>query len=71
MCGGPGTGKTLLGSEFMVRGALEYGEPGVFMSLEERPRDLTQNTNSLGFDLVGTIEEFWLEVVKYPKLAAP
>ncbi len=51
VCGGPGCGKTLLATEFLVRGALEYGEPGVFMSFEETAKDLAANVASLGFDL--------------------
>jgi circadian clock protein KaiC len=51
VCGGPGTGKTLFGMEFLVRGAGEYGEPGVFLSFEERVADLSENTASLGFEL--------------------
>ncbi len=47
VCGGPGTGKTLLGLEFLVKGAVDYGEPGVFMSFEESADDLTQNVASL------------------------
>ena len=37
--------------EFLVRGAQEFGEPGVFVSFEESAKDLTQNVASLGFDL--------------------
>lgn len=51
ICGGPGSGKTLLASEFIVRGALQFGEPGVFMSFEETSDDLTKNVASLGFKL--------------------
>jgi circadian clock protein KaiC len=51
VCGGPGCGKTMLATEFLVRGATEYNEPGVFMAFEETPRELTQNVASLGFDL--------------------
>src|SRR5262245_41176338 len=32
VCGGPGCGKSLFAVEFLVRGALEYGEPGVLMT---------------------------------------
>ena len=35
VCGGAGCGKTLLAAEFLVRGATQFGEPGVFMSFEE------------------------------------
>lgn len=51
ICGGAGSGKTLFSIEFLVRGALEYGEPGVFMAFEEKADDLTANVASLGFDL--------------------
>ena len=51
VCGGTGCGKTLLAMEFLVRGATEHNEPGVFMSFEEKSGDLTKNFGSLGFDL--------------------
>src|SRR5512147_1473865 len=51
ICGGPGSGKTLLGMEFLVRGARAFSEPGVFMSFEEKDSDLIENFSSLGFDL--------------------
>jgi circadian clock protein KaiC len=49
--GGAGAGKTLFGLEFLVRGATQYNEPGVFISFEESIPDLTKNVASLGFDL--------------------
>jgi len=51
VCGGAGTGKTLLAMEFLVRGALEYDEPGVFISFEEAAEELAKNVESLGFDI--------------------
>jgi len=51
VCGGAGSGKTLLGMEFLVRGATQYNEPGVFVSFEESAEELTKNVASLGFDL--------------------
>lgn len=51
ICGGTGCGKTLFAMEFLVRGALEYKEPGVFITFEESVEDLTQNVASLGFNL--------------------
>jgi len=51
VCGTAGCGKTLLGMQFLVRGALEYDEPGVFIAFEERVEDLHANVASLGFDL--------------------
>lgn len=51
ICGGAGCGKTLLAMEFLVRGATQFNEPGVFMAFEETAKDLTQNVASLDFDL--------------------
>lgn len=49
--GNAGSGKTMLAMEFIVRGATEFGEPGVFVCFEETPKDLTQNFASRGYDL--------------------
>jgi circadian clock protein KaiC len=51
VCGSAGCGKTLLAMEFLVRGATQYNEPGVFIAFEESTDELTQNVRSLGFDL--------------------
>ena len=49
--GAAGAGKTLFALEFLVRGARDYAEPGVLLTFEESPSDLTLNVASLGFDL--------------------
>jgi len=51
ICGEAGSGKTLLSLEFIIRGALEFNEPGVFMAFEEKADELAMNVASLGFDL--------------------
>ncbi len=51
ICGSAGCGKTLLAMEFLVRGATEFNEPGVFMAFEETAQELAENVASLGFDL--------------------
>ncbi|WP_316846359.1 circadian clock protein KaiC [Pedobacter psychrodurus] len=51
ICGEAGSGKTLFSIEFIVRGALSYDEPGVFMAFEEKADELKTNVASLGFDL--------------------
>jgi circadian clock protein KaiC len=51
VCGGPGAGKTLFAVEFLVRGAMLHGEPGVFISFEESADELAANVASLGMDL--------------------
>ena len=63
VCGGAGCGKTLFAMEFLVRGATQYLEPGVFISFEETEKELTSNVASLGFDLDSLIKskKIWLE----------
>ena len=51
ICGGAGCGKTLMAVEFIVRGATQFDEPGVFISFEETSEELARNVRSLGFDL--------------------
>lgn len=51
VCGGPGCGKTLFAMEFLVKGAMQFNEPGVFVTFEEKKDELEMNVASLGFDL--------------------
>ena len=62
VCGGPGCGKTLMGIEFLVRGAMLHDEPGVFIAFEETAEELAQNVRSLGFNLDELIEKKKLAV---------
>jgi circadian clock protein KaiC len=55
VCGGAGCGKTVLGLEFLVRGATQYGEPGAIFTFEESGAELASNVASFGFDLQGLI----------------
>ncbi|HEY7371355.1 MAG TPA: circadian clock protein KaiC [Polyangia bacterium] len=57
VCGGAGCGKTLFAMEFLVRGAIDQGEPGVFVAFEETADELTANVRSLGFDLEKLTEQ--------------
>jgi circadian clock protein KaiC len=60
--GGPGSGKTLLGVEFLYRGTLA-GEPGIFVGFEEPLEHLRQNAATLGWDLAGAEENHLLALV--------
>src|ERR1700753_950397 len=51
VCGGAGCGETLMSIEFLVKGVVDYHEPGVFMAFEESAPELATNVASLGFDL--------------------
>lgn len=56
VCGTAGCGKTLFAATFLVHGARELDEPGVFVSFEERPSDIIENVASLGFGFDVLIE---------------
>ena len=68
--GGTGTGKTLLGLQFLVAGAREYGEPGVLVTFEESAEKVTANVASLGFDLDGLQRDGLLVIIAVPVKAA-
>jgi circadian clock protein KaiC len=62
VCGQAGCGKTLMSIEFIVRGAMQFNEPGVFVAFEEKSDELAMNVASLGFDLKKLQEEKKLRI---------
>jgi circadian clock protein KaiC len=62
IAGNAGSGKTLLALEFLIHGALKYGEPGLFVAFEETADDLAKNVASLGYDLKDLIRRKKLAV---------
>ena len=62
ICGDAGCGKTLFSLEFIVKGATQFNEPGVFMAFEEKSEELVSNVASLGFDLKNLIAEKKLRI---------
>src|SRR5688500_14418570 len=56
VCGGPGSGKTLLALTFLVNGAVLYDEPGVLIRFEENAEEMGSDVASLGFDLTTLVE---------------
>src|ERR1017187_4657079 len=56
-CGNTGTGKTLLGIDFLINGAIHYNEPGIFMSFEETEDELSKDVASLNLDLQGLVSQ--------------
>ena len=57
VCGGAGSGKTLLATSFLVNGVRCFSEPGVLMTFEENGEDLASDVASLGYDLPGLVEQ--------------
>lgn len=57
ICGSAGSGKTLWGIDFLVKGATEFDEPGVFISFEETEEELYRDVASLNMDLRGLVSQ--------------
>lgn len=55
--GGAGSGKTLLGIDFLIHGAIDFKDPGIFMSFEETEDELYKDVSSLNLDLEGLVSQ--------------
>ena len=67
ICGGAGSGKTLLAASFLLNGVVHYDEPGVLMTFEETSEELASDLASLGYDLAKLVAEGKL-VVDYVRV---
>lgn len=57
VCGATGSGKTILGLDFLINGAITYGETGIFISFEETADELYRDIASLNLDLKGLVAQ--------------
>lgn len=57
ICGGAGSGKTLLAASFLLNGVAQYDEPGILMTFEETGEELASDLASLGYDLGKLVSE--------------
>lgn len=62
-----GSGKTLLCLEFIYRGAVEFGEKGIFFSFEETPDRLVTAAHSMGWEFGEQIKKGNIEIVFVPQ----
>lgn len=60
--GDPGSGKTAFCLGFLYRGAKDYNEPGVYISLEESNQDVIQEASYYGYDLDSLIKKKMLHI---------
>ncbi len=63
LSGGCGTGKTIFGVEYVYKGAKEFREPGVYVTLDERPDLIRQDCLRFGWDLKKLEEENMLQII--------
>jgi circadian clock protein KaiC len=61
--GTTGSGKTLLGTEFIYRGISEFNEPGIIVVFEASPDKLIRDAATLGWDLPALQEQKKLQIV--------
>ncbi|MEZ4637976.1 MAG: circadian clock protein KaiC [Caldilineaceae bacterium] len=66
--GGPGTGKTVFALQFLVNGARDYDEPGIFVTFEETSQRIVANAAGFGWDLPDLQEQklFFLDAQLLP-----
>src|SRR5579862_1334883 len=62
ICGSAGCGKTIMALEFLIKGAILYGEPGVFVAFEETAEEIAQNVASLGFNVQELVKKGLLHI---------
>lgn len=55
--GSPGTGKSILGIQYLYNGAREFDEKGIYLSFEENQDDIEQAATSIGFEDWATLVE--------------
>ncbi len=68
LVGGPGSGKTIFGLQFLAHGVHTCGEPGIFVAFEEAPERIKANFESFGWDLsaVDAQKLFFLDAQPLP-----
>src|SRR5580658_2179555 len=61
--GTTGSGKTLLGTEFIYRGITEFNEPGIIVIFEVSPAKLVRDAATLGWNLTELQAQKKLQIV--------
>lgn len=61
--GACGTGKTLMGIQYIYKGAVEHKEPGVYVTLDERPELIREDVMRFGWDLKKMEEKNLINIV--------
>ena len=51
LAGGPGTGKTIFGMQYLWAGISQYNEPAIYVALEEHPVQVRINMEQFGWDV--------------------
>ena len=65
--GGTGSGRTIFVSQFLIKGATEFGEPGLFLSFDEQKGGLQANLLSFEWDMALLERERKIVFIEYPQ----
>ncbi|VVC03632.1 Circadian clock protein kinase KaiC [Candidatus Burarchaeum australiense] len=65
LSGQAGTGKTILGLQFLVKGITDYKERGLFINFEERREDLEKQAETFGWDLTALENKGMLKILDF------
>ncbi len=61
--GGPGTGKTTFGVQYLIGGIMNYNEPGVLVVMEETPSRIIRNMWRFGWDIEKLVSQKKMKVI--------
>ncbi len=67
VAGGTGSGRTTFVSQFLVKGAADFGEPGLFLSFDEQKESVYSNMASFGWDMLSLEKSHKLVFIEYPQ----
>ncbi len=62
--GGPGTGKTILAMQYLYKGAEQYKEPGIYITMEEGPTNLWWNMKSFHWNITKYEQEGLMKIYR-------
>jgi len=63
LSGTSGAGKTNFCMQYLYKGVLQYGEPGILISTEERPQHIRDNMANFGWDIETLEDENTLAII--------
>jgi KaiC/GvpD/RAD55 family RecA-like ATPase len=66
VCGGPGTGKSIFCEQFLVNGAKEFNEKGLFISFEQTREAIIEQAKQFGWDLAALEKKGLLTIMAIP-----
>lgn len=66
ICGGPGTGKTIFSSEFLLHGAKDFNEKGLYVTFEQRAEAVKEQAKQFGWNIDELEKKGMIKVMSVP-----